>query len=194
MRNRIITISRQFGSGGRTIGKQVAAKLGIPCYDHELIEKISEKSGFAKEYIAERGEDAPKGLWLANTFSDGAFRGLSCQDYLWTVQRKVILDIAAKESCIIIGRCADYVLTDAADCLKVFIYADMKSRAERIVKMYGETADAPEKRLKEKDKRRSAYYHFYTDMEWGDTKHYHIALNSGALGIEKCVKILTELY
>lgn len=194
MKNRVITISRQFGSGGRTIGKQAAAKLGIPCYDHELIEKISEKSGFAKEYIAERGEDAPSGLWLANAFSDRTFNGLSCQDYLWTVQRKVILDIASKESCVIVGRCADYILSDVANCLKVFIYADMKVRADRIVRLYGETPDAPEKRLRDKDKRRSAYYHFYTDMEWGDARHYHIALNSGVLGIESCVKILTELY
>lgn len=194
MKHRIITISRQFGSGGRTIGKEVAAKLGIPCYDHELIEKISEKSGFAKEYIAERGEEVPSGLWLANAFSDRNLNGLTIQDYLWTVQRRVILEIAEKEDCVIVGRGADYILSDLADCLRVFIFADMDVRADRIVRLYGEKTDTPEKRLKDKDKRRSAYYRFYTDMEWGDTKNYDLLLNSGRLGIEKCVDILADLY
>lgn len=194
MKNRIITISRQFGSGGRTVGKETAAKLGIPCYDHELIEKIAEESGFAKEYIAERGEYASHGGWLASAFSDRDFYGRSNQDYLWSVQRKVILELAGKESCVIVGRCADYILRDTADCLSVFIHADMSKRAERIVRQYGESADTPEKRLRDKDKRRAAYYQFYTDRKWGAVENYHIALDSGVLGIEKCVEILAGLY
>lgn len=194
MKNRIITISRQFGSGGRTVGKETAAKLGIPCYDHELIEKIAEESGFAKEYIAERGEYASHGGWLASAFSDRDFYGRSNQDYLWSVQRKVILELAGKESCVIVGRCADFILRDTADCLSVFIHADMSKRAERIVRQYGESADTPEKRLRDKDKRRAAYYQFYTDRKWGAVENYHIALDSGVLGIEKCVEILAGLY
>lgn len=194
MKNRIITISRQFGSGGRTIGKETAAKLGIPCYDHELIDKIAEESGFAKEYIAERGEYASHGGWLAGAFSDRDFYGRSNQDYLWSVQRKVILELAKKESCVIVGRCADYILRDTADCLTAFIHADLEKRAERIVKQYGEGSDTPEKRLKDKDKRRAAYYQFYTDRKWGAVQNYHIALDSGVLGIEKCVEILAGLY
>lgn len=194
MRNRIITISREFGSGGRTIGREAAERLGIPCYDHELLDKIAEKTGFSKEYIEERGEYAAYGGWFANAFSDRDYSGRSTQDYLWGIQRKLILELAEKESCVIVGRCADYILKDTADCLTVFIHADMAKRAERIVKQYGERDDAPEKRLKDKDKRRAAYYQFYTDRKWGDVKNYHIALDSGVLGIEKCVDIITDLY
>lgn len=196
MSNRIITISREFGSGGRTIGKEVSAKLGIPCYDSELIEKIAEESGLAREYIAEQGEYAPHGYWLANAFAAGrsSVDGLSTQDYLWSVQRKVILDLADKGSCVIVGRCADYILGETHDCLKVFIHADLQRRAERIVKVYGEREESPEKRLQDKDKRRKAYYRFYTDMDWGVAQNYHIALDSGALGIETCVELIAGLY
>ena len=192
--NRVITISREFGSGGRTIGKQVAERLGIPCYDQELIEKIEEKSGLAKEFIAERGEYTLRGGWLANAFADRSMNGLSVQDYLWSIQRKTILEIAEKGSCVIVGRCADYILDGKADCLKVFIHASIETRAKRIVEKYGESPEAPEKRLRDKDIRRSAYYHFYTDMEWGIAKNYDIALDSGVLGIDRCVDIIASLY
>lgn len=194
MKNRIITISRQFGSGGRTIGKQTAAKLGIPCYDHELIEKIAEKSGLAKEYIAERGEFSSHGSWLANVLSDRDYNGHSLQDTLWSIQRKVILDIAEQGPCVIVGRCADYILQDTADCLTVFIHSDMEKRANRIVNQYGEQSDSPEKRLKDKDKRRASYYNFYTDRKWGSLQNYDITLNSGVLGIDKCADILADLF
>ncbi len=194
MINRIITISRQFGSGGRTIGKEVAAKLDIPCYDQELIEKVSAESGLAKAYIAEQGEYTQYGSWLANTFNQRSFCGKSTQDYLWIIQRNVILNLAKKESCVIVGRCADYILKDMADCLRVFIHSDMEKRAERIVKLYGERNDSPEKRLINKDKRRRVYYQFYTDMEWGVAQNYHISLDSGVLGLEKCAEIIAGLY
>jgi cytidylate kinase len=126
--------------------------------------------------------------------SDRDMNGKSTQDYLWEIQRQVIIELAEKESCVIVGRCADYILKDKADCLKVFIHSDMDKRAERIVKQYGESADKPEKRLKDKDARRRAYYQFYTGEKWGDIKNYHITLNSGVLGIDKCVEILTNLY
>lgn len=194
MKNRIITISRQFGSGGRTIGRELAAKLGVPCYDHELIEKVAAESGFAKEYIADRGEYTPHNNWFVNAFNSRSRNGRSLQDDIYFIQRQVILDIAQKESCVIVGRCADYILKDTADCLRVFIHADIDKRAERIVKLYGETDEAPKKRLAEKDKRRKSYYQFYTDTEWGAAQNYHIALDSGTLGIEKCVDILAGLY
>lgn len=194
MSNKIITISREFGSGGRTIGRETAKKLGIPCYDQELIEKIAEESGFAREYVKERGEYAAHGSWLASAFSDRDFYGHSNQDALWSAQRKVILKLAEEGPCVIVGRCADYILEGKADCLKVFIHSDMKKRAERIVNQYGESADAPEKRLKDKDKRRAAYYQFYTDRKWGAMQNYHISLDSGELGMEKCVEILVDLY
>ncbi len=192
--NRVITISREFGSGGRTIGKRVAERLGIPCYDQELIEKIEEKSGLAKEFIEERGEYTLRGGWLANAFADRSMNGLSVQDYLWTVQRKTILELAEQGPCVIVGRCADYILEGRADLLKVFIHAPIETRAKRIVEKYGESAEAPEKRLRDKDVRRSAYYRFYTDMEWGIAKNYDVALDSGTLGLDRCVDIITSLY
>ena len=192
--NRIITISRQFGSGGRTIGRQVAAKLGIPCYDHELIERLAEKSGFAQAYIRERGEYTEYEGWLANALASHSAGGMSNQDYIWITQRDLILELAAKGPCVIVGRCADYILKDHADCLNVFIHASMEQRAERIVKLYGERTESPEQRLKDKDKRRKAYYQFYTDTEWGKLENYHLTLDSGALGIDKCVELIASLY
>ncbi len=192
--NRVITISRQFGSGGRTIGRQVAAKLGIPCYDNELLEKLAEKSGFTTDYIKERGEYTERGGWLANALSGRAGGGMNNQDHIWIAQRELILDLAKQGSCVIVGRCADYILKDQANCLNVFIHADMAHRAERIVKMYGERPDSPEKRLRDKDKRRKAYYQFYTDTDWGLAENYHISLDSGALGLDKCVELIAGLY
>ena len=110
------------------------------------------------------------------------------------IQRKILLELSEQESCVIVGRCADYVLRDHADCLRVFIHADMEKRADRIVRVYGETKDAPKKRLREKDRRRAVYYQFYTDMEWGKAQNYHISLDSGTLGIDCCVELLTQLY
>ena len=194
MKHKVVTISREFGSGGRTIGKELAKKLGIPCYDQELIEKTAEKSGFAKEYIKDRGEDAAHSNWLSNAFIDRDARGLSMQDYLWNVQSKVIRELAEQGPCIIVGRCADFVLRDTADCLKVFIHASMEKRAERIVRVYGERVDSPEKRLKDKDKRRRIYHQYYTDMEWGAAANYHVVLDSGELGIDTCVDLLAFIY
>ena len=192
MSNRVITISREFGSGGRTIGRKVAEKLGIPCYDAELVQKIAEESGYAAEYVEEESEHT-EGSWLSTVLSDRSM-GLTNQDKLWTIQSKVIIELAEKGPCVIVGRCADYVLRDKADCLNVFIHASLEKRAERIVKEYGETDDTPEERVKDKDKRRAAYHRFYTDMKWGDAKNYDICLNSGELGIDKCVELICSLY
>ena len=192
MKNRIITISREFGSGGRTIGKKTAEVLGIPCYDSELIQKIAQESGFDARYIKDAGEYAPGGF-LVSAFSNRAF-GPTNEDYLWEIQCRIITELAEKEPCVIVGRCADYILRNKADCLKVFIHADMAFRAHRIVAVYGERDQSPEQRLKDKDKRRAAYHRFYTNMKWGHAQNYDITLNSGALGIDKCVDILRQLY
>lgn len=193
MKNRVITFSREFGSGGRTIAKKVAQKLGIPCYDEEIIDKLVEESGFDKEYIAEESEYAPKsrlmGLILA-----GRTNGLTNQDQLWNMQYEMICKIAKKGPCVIVGRCADYILKDKADCLRVFIHSDIEKRAERIVKEYGDREELPEQRLHNKDKCRAIYYKFYTDMKWGVATNYHISLDSGELGIDKCVDLITQLY
>ena len=191
MKNRVVTISREFGSGGRTIGRRLAEELGIPCYDAELIQKLAQESGFSESYIRDAGEYAPGGY--LSLLSNRAF-ALTNEDVLWELQYKVITDLAEKGPCVIVGRCADYILRDTADCLKVFIHADMDLRAKRIVEVYGEREQSPEQRLKDKDKRRAAYHRFYTNMKWGHAQNYHICLDSGKLGIDSCVEILRQLY
>lgn len=192
MKNHIITISREFGSGGRTIGKKAADQLGIPCYDADLIHKIAQESGFTEGYIREAGEYASSGF-LSSAFADRFF-GPTNEDYLWNIQYQIITELAEKGPCVIVGRCADYILQDKADCFKVFIHADMKYRAERIVKEYGDREESPEQRLKDKDKRRAAYHRFYTNMKWGHAQNYHICLDSGVLGIDKCADTIVRLY
>ncbi len=191
MKNRVITISREFGSGGRPIGKKVAEQLGIPCYDSELIQKIAEESGFDAKFVQEAGEYAPGGF-LSN-LSSRTF-GPTNEDYLWKIQYQIISRLAGQGPCVIVGRCADYILRDKADCLRVFIHADAQFRARRIVQEYGERAESPEQRLRDKDKRRAAYHRFYTNMKWGHAQNYDLTLNSGTLGIDKCVEIIRDLY
>lgn len=193
MKKKIITISREFGSGGRTIGKLVAEKLGVPCYDKELIEALAEETGFSKKYIEEQGEHAPTKNLFSYAFVGRNIDGMSASDYLWNEQRKKILEIAEKESCVIVGRCADYILREREDVLNVFVHAPVADRAKRIVEVYGETDTAPEKRLRDKDKKRAINYKYYTEHEWGRAQNYHLTLDSSAFGIEGCADIILNI-
>jgi len=197
MENKIITISREFGSGGRSIGRLVAEKLGIPFYDKELVDHIALESGFAPNYIEEHGEHAPGNSIFAYAFSHqsipGVMNGLSTADFLWNVQCSVILQLAEKGSCVIVGRNADYILKDHPNCLHAFIHADDDFRADRIVRLYGEAEKSPAARLQEKDKRRRVNYHHYTGRDWGQSQNYDICLNSSKLGIETCADIIVSL-
>ena len=191
MKISVITISREFGSGGRTIGKMLAQKLGIPCLDSEIIDEVAEKSGFDKEYIADKGEYVKRSSFT-NLFKNNYYYQSSNEDIIRSIQTKVILE-AAEKPCVIVGRCADFILRDRDDVLKVFIGADKEARAERIVKIYGESDEAIDKRIRDKDKRRAAYYSCYTDMQWGDAKNYDICLNTTTLGIDKCIDMLYDI-
>lgn len=188
----IVTISREFGSGGRTVGKEVARQLGIPCYDKDLIEKIAEETGYAKEYIEAESEYAPNANGFAYMFLGRGLDGLSNADRIWFAQKKVIKELAEKESCVIVGRCADYVLRDRTDCLHVFIYANKAFRAERIVTQYGESSVEPERRLADKDKKRKLNYKYFTEQEWGKRQNYHLSIDSGFLGIETAVSLIVN--
>lgn len=190
---RIITISREFGSGGRSIGKAVAEKLGIRCYDKELIEKIAEETGLSQNYIEQNGEYARGKNLFSYAFLGRTVNGKSVEDYIWETQRNLILDLAEKECCVIVGRCADYILSDRADCLNVFIHADVQFKKDRIVRLYGETEEDPEKRLWDKDTKRSVNYRYYTDKEWGKAENYHICLDSSEFGIDRCVEVILLL-
>ncbi len=197
MEKKIITISREFGSGGRTIGHLVAEKLGIPFYDKELVEHVALESGFAPKFIEEHGEHSPGKSLFSYAFSHhgvpGVMNGLSTADFLWNAQCSVILQLADKGPCVIVGRNADYVLKDRPDCLHAYIYADMAFRADRIVRLYGESEKSPEARLQEKDKRRRVNYQHYTGRTWGQAQNYDICLNSSTIGIEHCADIIVDM-
>lgn len=193
--NRIITIGREFGSGGRTIAKMVAEKLGIKLYDNELLIKIAKESGLAESYVAEKSENLTLSDLVGRSLPGfGTYNQFLVEDHLWKMQSEVILGLAKKESCVIVGRCADYILNEKANCLKVFIYASLEERINRIVSTYGENNIAPEKRLRDKDKCRSSFYNYFTDMKWGEPHNYDICLNSGVLGFAKCTDIICSLY
>ena len=198
MKKNIITISRQFGSGGRTVGRMVAEKLGIPFYDKELVEQISLESGFAPKFVEEHGEHAPGKTMFSYAFAPqgmpGVMNGMSTADFLWHIQCSTIIQLAEAGPCVIVGRNADYILKDRPDALHAYIHADMDQRADRIVRLYGESEKSPETRLQEKDKRRQINYQHYTGRTWGNAENYHICLNSGVIGIENCVDIIVKQY
>ena len=194
MSKNIISITRQFGSGGPTVGKILAERLDIPFYDKELVQQVADETGFDTSFIEENGEFSPSKSFFSFALSQGVpctQNGLSISDFLFCMQRQVILKLAEKP-CVIVGRGADYILRDRDDVFNVFIHADMKSRAERIVRLYGESEKKPEQRLNDKDKKRKIYYKHYTDREWGDAKNYDMCLDSGRLGIEKCVDLILD--
>ena len=197
MKKTIITISRQFGSGGRTIGRKVAEKLGIPFYDKELVEQVALESGFAPKFVEEHGEHSPGKSLLSYAFAPqgvpGVMKGLSTADFLWNIQCGVILQLAEQGSCVIVGRNADYILKDRDDVLNVYIYADMAYRADRIVRLYGDSEKSPEARLKEKDKRRSVNYQHYTGRTWGASENYDLCINTATVGEDKAVEIILSL-
>ena len=193
MEKRIITISREFGSGGRFIGEEVAKELGIKYYDKEIIGQIGKESGMAPEYIKENAELSPKKGIFAYAFTGRDITGKSVEDMVYEAQRKVILDLAEKGNCVIVGRCADYILEDRDDVLNVFVHAGKDYRAKRIVLLYGETDKPPAKRLAEKDKKRALNYRHYTGREWGNVHNYDLSLDSGRLTPEGCVEIITRV-
>ena len=197
MEKKIITISREFGSGGRTIGRMVAERLGIPLYDKELVDQIAVESGFAPKFVEEHGEHSPGKSLFSYAFAPqgvpGVMNGLSTADFLWNIQCSVILQLAEQGPCVIVGRNADYILKDRQDALHAYVFADVPYRAERIVRRYGESDKSPEQRLNEKDKRRRVNYQHYTGRTWGMSQNYDISLDTGVLGIDQCVDIICQI-
>lgn len=201
MSKQIITISREFGSGGRSVGHRVAELLGVPYYDKELVKQVAVETGFDEKFIEQEGEYAsPWQSLMSYAFAGGGgsnprqhMNGLSTADFLWVIQCRVILDLAEKGPCVIVGRCADYILRERADVLNVFIHAPIAYRADRVVRLYGESDQAPEKRLEEKDKRRRAYYRHYADRDWGMSQNYHLSLDSSLVGIERCAQLILDV-
>ena len=192
MAKRIITISREFGSGGRFIGEEVAKKLGIAYYDKNIIGQIAEKSGLSPEYIQENAELSPKKGLFAYAFSGRDITGKSVEDMVYEVQRNIILELAEKEPCVIIGRNADYILKDRDDVLNVFIHGDMPEKIQRITGLYNVEEKEAVKMMADTDKRRRTNYNFYTDQNWGKASNYTLCLNSSQLGYDRCEMIIME--
>ena len=192
MTKRIITISREFGSGGRFVGEEVAKKLGVAYYDKDIIGQIAKQSGFAPEYIKENAELSPKKGLFAYAFSGRDITGKSVEDMVYEAQRKVILEIAERESCVIIGRNADFILRDRNDVLNVFIHGDMPEKTQRIIGLYHVEEKEAVKMMADTDKRRMTNYNFYTDQKWGKASNYTLCLNSSQLGYDRCEKIIME--
>ena len=192
MTKRIITISREFGSGGRFIGEQVAKELGIKYYDKEIIGQIAKESGLAPEYIKENAELSPKKGIFAYAFTGRDITGKSVDDMVYEAQRKVILNLAEKESCVIIGRNADYILKDRDDVLNVYIHGDMPEKTQRIMGLYNVEDKEAVKMMADTDKRRMTNYNFYTEQKWGKASNYTLCLNSSQLGYGRCEAVIME--
>lgn len=182
MSKRIITISREFGSGGRFIGEEVAKKLGISYYDKNVINQIAEESGLSPEYIQESAELSPKKGVFAYALAGRDITGKSVEDIVYEAQRKVILEIADREPCVIIGRNADFILKDRNDVLNVFIHGDMPEKIQRITYLYKVSEQEVMKMMADTDKRRMTNYNFYTEQKWGRASNYTLCLNSSQIG------------
>ena len=192
MAKRIIMISREFGSGGRFIGEEVAKKLGIAYYDKNIIGQIAEKSGLSPEYIQENAELSPKKGLFAYAFSGRDITGKSVEDMVYEAQRNIILELAEKEPCVIIGRNADYILKDRDDVLNVFIHGDMPEKIKRITGLHNVEEKEAVKMMTDTDKRRRTNYNFYTDQNWGKASNYTLCLNSSQIGYDRCEMIIME--
>ena len=192
MAKKIITISREFGSGGRFIGEEVAKKLGIAYYDKEMIGQIAEQAGLSSEYVRENAELSPKKGWFAYAFSGRDITGKSVEDMVYEAQRKVIMEIAEKENCVIIGRNADFILKDRKDVLNVFIHGSIPEKVRRICSLYNVTEVDAIKMINDIDKRRRTNYNFYTEQKWGMAENYTMSLNSSVLGYDLCQKIIID--
>ena len=197
----IITIARQFGSGGREIGELVAKALGIPCYDKELIKDAAAKGSLNEEVLKVTDESATNSLLYtlamgSNILGAGLHFNykMPLNDKLFILQSEIIKEYAEAGSCVIIGRCADYVLSDRDDLFKIFIYGDIMHRAARIRERYPDIKSAQVMDVIVKtDKRRSSYYNFYTGNKWGAHDNYDLAINSSTFGVEKTAEMIVNL-
>lgn len=185
----VITIAREYGSGGRLIAEKLAKNLQIPFYDKELIVLASQKSGFTEEYIRQ-AEQVKSASFLYNLYMTSQVFPMS--DQIFLLQSKIIQELAEKGPCVILGRCADYVLRDMPNCMNVFVHAPLEERVHRASKEYGDTASNMEDYIRKQDKKRSSYYNYFSQNKWGSVKQYHLAISS-TFGIQKTAKIIEDV-
>lgn len=184
----VITIAREYGSGGRLIGEELAKNLGIPFYDKELILLAAKKSGFSEEYIR-RSEQIKSASFLYSLYMTSQVLPMS--DQIFLVQSKIIQELAEEGPCVIVGRCADYVLRNNPKCMNIFIHAPVEERIRRASEEYGETSANMEDFIRKQDKKRSSYYNYFSQNKWGNAKNYHLAVNS-TLGISQTAKLIQD--
>ncbi len=185
----IITITREYGSGGRYVGRLIADKLGIKLYDKDIIIKVANETGLSEEYI-ESNEQKLEGL---SNLNNGYYFGLNNSDELFLKESEVIQDLANREACVIIGRCADFILKDREDVIKIFIYSDIENKIRRATQFYGMNKETAEKEIKRIDKLRANHYKHYTEEAWNNHSNYDICINSDTLGVEKTADLICEI-
>lgn len=195
----IITISRQFGSGGREIGKKIADSFGISFYDEELIALAAKESGFSED-IFEKADEAPSNSFLyslvmgSNPMGSLFFRNddLLTNDKLFSIQSKVIRDIGKKGSCVIVGRCSDYILREEKNLTRIYFHADAEFRTKRIMELYNLSEKEAKTSITKADKKRNNYYNYYTGNEWTDLKNYDIIINTSKTGIKNTISTVVN--
>ncbi len=196
MSHRIITIEREYASGGRTIGQLAAKKLGVPCYNHEILEMAAQRCNMPIDSLESAEEAAPKSflytLMLSSSPSQAIEDNLPLSDKVYIVETNIIRELAEKSDCVIVGRCASYILREMEGLLNVFVYSDTLSRSKRAVTEYEIDERRVEAYLHRTDKRRETFYSINTGKNWYDKDNYHLCLNSGALGLELASDILVE--
>ena len=198
--NTIITIGRQFGSGGREIGEKVAEYFGIQCLDKELLTRAAKESGFCEEMIKSHDE-RPTSSFLYNlvmdTYSYGynasSFMDMPISHKVFLAQFDTIKKVAAEGPCVIVGRCADYALQEFENCINIFIYADEKSKINRIMERYDLSEEKARDLINKKDKQRQSYYNYYSSKKWGRADTYDFCIDSSVLGVEGTVKLIIQI-
>lgn len=198
MSNVVYAIGREFGSGGRAVGEELSKRLGISFYDKELLQRAAKESGFCQE-IFENHDERPTNSFLyslvmdtysVSGYSSAPFLDMPLNHKIFLAQFETIKKIASEESCVIVGRCADYALADNPNCIHVFVHADLDYRIQEIVKMTGLTENKAKDLIQKTDKQRASYYNYYTSKKWGDARSYHLTLDSEKLGVNGCVDLI----
>lgn len=198
MENKIYTIGREYGSGGKDVGEKLAEKLGIKLYDKELLQQAAKESGFCEE-IFENHDEKPTNSFLyslvmdtysAGSYTSAPFLDMPLNHKVFLAQFDTIKKLAEQESCVIVGRCADYALASYPDCINVFIHADLDDRVKRVSKRMNITEQKAKDVVQKQDKQRASYYNYYTCKKWGEAKSYDLTLNASKLSVDDCVEMI----
>ena len=197
--NLVITIGRQCGSGGKLIGEKLAEKMGVKCYDKELLSKAAKHSGLCQE-LFEKHDERPTSSFLYSLVMDSYSMGYTAAGYsdmpinhkIFLAQFDAIKKIAEEGPCVLVGRCADYALEERDDVLSVFIHADLEDRIKNVAKLNELTDNKAKDLIHKTDKRRASYYNYYTNKKWGDAESYDICINSSKFGVDGCVKAIKD--